>query len=85
LSLSPVPNESFNNTVIAEACGRLDLPMPKIGLRTFSTHLRASLVSTGNFIATFPQSVVQFYAARYSLKVLPVELPRPPWPVQFRH
>jgi len=73
--------ESFNNTVISEACGQRDLPMPSIGFRTFSTHLRANLVSTGNYIATFPQSVVQFYADRFGLKALPVELPPRPWPV----
>lgn len=73
--------ESFNNTVIAEACGRHGLPLPNIGLRTFSTHLRANLVASGNFIATFPQSVVRFYADRFALKALPVKLTTRPWPV----
>ena len=55
--------------------------MPKVSLRTFSTHLRTNMVSSGHFIATFPKSVARFYAARFSLKVLPVDLPPRPWPV----
>jgi DNA-binding transcriptional LysR family regulator len=39
------------------------------------------LLANGEFITTFPNSVVDFYARRFGLKVLPVDLPRHPWPV----
>jgi len=55
--------------------------MPKVVLKTFSTYIRTNLVASGNFIATFPNSVAHFYAERFSLKVLPVNLPSRPWPV----
>ena len=71
---------SWNHRVIAEACQLRGVPMPKIVLSTFSTHIRASMVSSGRFVAIFPRSVAQFYARRFDLKILKVELPQPPWP-----
>ena len=73
--------DSWNNKIVSEAFRTHGLPMPKVSLRTFSTHLRTNMVSSGHFIATFPKSVARFYAARFSLKVLPVDLPARPWPV----
>jgi len=55
--------------------------MPKVALKTFSVHIRANLVASGRFIATLPKSVAHFYADRFSLKVLPVDLPLRPWPL----
>jgi DNA-binding transcriptional LysR family regulator len=55
--------------------------MPKIAVRTFSTYVRTNLVASGRFIATFPKSVARFYANRFALKVLPVDLPARPWPL----
>lgn len=55
--------------------------MPKVCLNTLSVHLRSNLLTGGKFITTFPNSVVDFYARRFGLKVLPVDLPRHPWPV----
>ena len=55
--------------------------MPKVRLSTLSVHLRANLVTSGDFITTFPNSVADFYTRRFGLKVLPIDLPRHPWPV----
>lgn len=57
------------------------LPMPKVVIKTFSTYIRTNLVASGRFIATFPRSVARFYADRFALNVLPVDLPERPWPV----
>jgi DNA-binding transcriptional LysR family regulator len=54
--------------------------MPKVVLSTFSTHIRANMVSSGRFVATFPKSVARFYASRFQLKVLQIDLPQRPWP-----
>jgi len=73
--------DSWNNRILTQAFRKCGLPLPKMNVRTFSTHLRSSLLGSGRFIATFPRSVVDFYAHRFGLKVLPIELPAEPWPV----
>ena len=70
----------WNYRVVAEAFRARGRPMPKVRLNTLSVHLRANLLTRG-FITTFPESVADFYAHRFELKVLPVDLPRHPWPV----
>jgi DNA-binding transcriptional LysR family regulator len=72
---------SWNHRVISAAFEAQGFPMPKVVLSTFSTHIRASMVSSGRFVATFPKSVARYYANRFALKVLPINLPQPPWPV----
>ena len=54
--------------------------MPKMRLATFFMHLRTNMLASGQFITTFPRSTVRFDVDRSMLKVLPVELPIPPWP-----
>ena len=48
---------------------------------TLSVHLRTNMLASGHFIATFPSSVARLHADRFSLKVLPVDLPVRPWSV----
>jgi DNA-binding transcriptional LysR family regulator len=72
---------TWNYRIVSEAFGLRRLPMPKIVVRTFSTFVRTNLVASGRFIATFPKSVAYFYAGRFSLKVLPIDLPVRPWPL----
>jgi DNA-binding transcriptional LysR family regulator len=72
---------SWNHKVITEACEARAIPLPRIVLSTFSTHIRANMVASGRFIATFPKSVATFYAAPFGMKVLNVRLPDRPWPV----
>jgi DNA-binding transcriptional LysR family regulator len=73
--------DTTNYRVITEAFRERGLGAPRIGLKTLSTHLRANLVASGKFIAPFPNSVLTFYADRFSLKALPVALSNKPWPV----
>jgi len=75
------PAESWNARILAEAFRARGLDMPKAFLTTFSIHLRANLLAAGTFITTLPSSVLRFNAERFSLRVLPVELPVRPWPV----
>jgi len=72
---------SWNHRIVSEAHRIRGLSMPKVVLSTFSTHIRASMVGSGRFIATFPKSVAHFYAKQFELKVLQVDLPVRPWPV----
>jgi DNA-binding transcriptional LysR family regulator len=74
-------SRSWNRAIIEEAFRARGLRMPKICSMTFSVHVRANLVASGAFITTFPRSVMTLYARRFSLKVLPVDIPVRPWPV----
>ena len=67
--------------IVSEAFRARGLSAPRISLMTLSVHLRTNMLASGHFIATFPSSVARLHADRFSLKVLPVDLPVRPWPV----
>lgn len=67
--------------IVSEAFRARGLSAPKISLMTLSVHLRTNMLASGHFITTFPSSVARLHADRFSLKVLPVDLPVRPWPV----
>jgi DNA-binding transcriptional LysR family regulator len=67
--------------IVSEAFRVRGLSVPRISLMTLSVHLRTNMLASGHFITTFPSSVARLHADRFSLKVLPVELPVRPWPV----
>jgi DNA-binding transcriptional LysR family regulator len=69
--------DSWNHRILSEAFQKRGLSMPKITVRTFSVHIRTDLLANGRFITALPESLVD----RYSLKVLPIDLPQRPWPV----
>jgi DNA-binding transcriptional LysR family regulator len=51
------------------------------GAATGSPHLLLSLLAKGPFLVPMPDSVLRFGANLPPLKILPVELPVPPWPL----
>jgi DNA-binding transcriptional LysR family regulator len=55
------------------------LAMPKASLVTLSMSVITHFLADGQFITAMPRSVVYFK----SLKVLPVDLPMRPWPVNI--
>ena len=71
----------FSNVVLAEAFRARGLDMPKVGLKTFSIHIRANLIADSSFVTTLPRSVLDYYAHRLPLKALPIALPARPWPL----
>jgi DNA-binding transcriptional LysR family regulator len=73
--------DDWSQIILAEAFQSRGLDFPRITMRTLSVHLRANLLATGKFIAAMPRSVLRLYGDRFSLKVLPIELPFRPWPV----
>jgi DNA-binding transcriptional LysR family regulator len=54
---------------------------PKRYVATFSLHLRNNMAATGRFIATMAESTFDRAAKRFQLKMLPIQLPAPRWPV----
>ena len=76
------PPGTWNYTTVEEAFRAYNLDMPKICLTTFSLPLRNKLLAAGPFIAAYPKFYVTVNADRLALKVLPVDLPARPWPVE---
>jgi DNA-binding transcriptional LysR family regulator len=66
--------------VVMEAFRAHGLAPPRVSLVTFSVALRTNLLAGGRHLTVFPRSMMEPYAARMSLKVLPVKLPAPDWP-----
>jgi DNA-binding transcriptional LysR family regulator len=66
---------------VAEAFRERGLAMPKISLMALSGHLRMSLLSRGPFVTALPSSLLRFNATKFALKVLPVDLQIPGYPV----
>jgi DNA-binding transcriptional LysR family regulator len=66
---------------VAEAFRVRGLAMPKINVVALSGHLRMFLVARGPFVTAVPSSLLRFNAAKLSLKVLPVDLQIPGYPV----
>src|SRR5436190_2137710 len=75
------PADSWARMTVVEAFRAVGQEPPKINLVTFSVQLRANLAATGRYVTLFPRSMMQLYAERMLLKVLPVNLPRRAWPV----
>jgi DNA-binding transcriptional LysR family regulator len=65
---------------VKEAFGAIGQDMPRISVETFSVALRNQLLASGHFVAAVPGSMLHLNAM-HGLKVLPIDLPRRPWPV----
>ena len=76
-----VPPGSWNNLVVEESFRAIGLKMPKIAVETFSVALRHQLLVGGRYIGTIPRSMLLAKTKLPSLKVLPIGLPKRPWPV----
>jgi DNA-binding transcriptional LysR family regulator len=72
---------TWNHMVATDAFRARGLDLPPLSLKTPSIHLRANLVANSPCITAFPRSVLRLYGDRFSLKVLPIDLPVRPWPV----
>src|SRR4029077_12664542 len=70
---------TWNYRNLAEACHAHGLAMPKASLVTLSMSIITHFLADGQFITAMPRSVAYFK----SLKVLPVDLPVRPWPVNI--
>jgi DNA-binding transcriptional LysR family regulator len=77
--LPPAP--TTNSMVVMDAFRVRGLDPPKISLVTFSVALRSNLLSSGRHLTVFPRSMMNLFAARMSLKVLPIKLPVREWPI----
>jgi DNA-binding transcriptional LysR family regulator len=72
---------SVIGSLVAEAFRTSGLPMPRIAMTTTTAHLLFRLLESGRFVGHFGDRLLQFYAERFALKRLPIELPIEPFSV----
>jgi DNA-binding transcriptional LysR family regulator len=68
-------------SLIAEAFRTSGLRLPRIAMTTTTAHLLFRLLESGRFVGHFGDGLLQFYAERFALKRLPIELPIEPFSV----
>jgi DNA-binding transcriptional LysR family regulator len=73
--------ESFPGALIERAFRTRGLDVPRTGMRTQSLQMNIALIATGRFLGILPAVMLHFSAKRLGLKILPVDLPFPRWPV----
>jgi DNA-binding transcriptional LysR family regulator len=65
--------ESIFRSSIAAAFESKGLPVPKLGVRSYSIYQRLTLLATGRFVGGESGSVLRYGSDRFPFKVLPVE------------
>jgi DNA-binding transcriptional LysR family regulator len=68
-------------SLITEAFRTSGLRIPRIAMTTTTVHLLFQLLESGRFVGHFGDRLLQFYADRFALKRLPIELPIEPFSV----
>jgi DNA-binding transcriptional LysR family regulator len=68
-------------SLMADAFRASGLEMPRIAVTTTTAHLLFQLLESGRFIGHFGDGLLHFYANRFALKKLPIELPIAPFTV----
>ena len=75
------PPDTLIGSLVADAFRVRKMEVPRKGVATGSIHLLSALLASEPFLIILPSSVLRFGPNLPKLKVLPVELPIPPWPV----
>jgi DNA-binding transcriptional LysR family regulator len=68
-------------SLMADAFRASGLEMPRIAVTTTTAHLLSQLLESGRFVGHFGDGLLHFYADRFALEKLPIELPIPPFGV----
>jgi DNA-binding transcriptional LysR family regulator len=68
-------------SLVAEAVRASGLAMPRVAVTTTTAHLLFQLLETGRYVGHFGDGLLHFYAGRFALKKLPIELPVAPFAV----
>jgi DNA-binding transcriptional LysR family regulator len=75
-----LPPNSWNRLIVEEGFRARGCEMSRTSVETFSVAVRNQLLQAGRFVAAIPGSMFHLNATQ-GLKVLPIDLPRRPWPV----
>jgi DNA-binding transcriptional LysR family regulator len=73
--------EGFFSSYLIEAFEAKGLAAPVASVQTFSVHQRISLLVSNRFLSAESGNVLRFNAARFPIKILPVEFKPRAWPV----
>jgi DNA-binding transcriptional LysR family regulator len=76
----PLPDTTVGSSV-ADAFRACGMKFPPKGAMRGSPSLIGALLPRGPYLCVFPASLLRFGANLPRLKILPVDLPVPPWPV----
>jgi DNA-binding transcriptional LysR family regulator len=68
-------------SLMADAFRASGLAMPRVAVATTTAHLLFQLLESGRFVGHFGDQILDFYASRFELKKLPIELPIQPFAV----
>jgi DNA-binding transcriptional LysR family regulator len=68
-------------SLVADAVRASGLAMPRVAVTTTTAHLLFQLLETGRYVGHFGDGLLHFYAGRFALKKLPIELPVEPFAV----
>jgi DNA-binding transcriptional LysR family regulator len=68
-------------SLMADAFRANGLEMPRIAVTTTTAHLLFQLLESGQFVGHFGDGLLHFYADRFALKRLPIDLPVQPFGV----
>jgi DNA-binding transcriptional LysR family regulator len=68
------PPRTAVNELIFNSFRTQRLPVPKLGITTYSMQLRMQLLNSGQYVTALPVSAVRFNAARWSLMALPITI-----------
>jgi len=75
------PRDTLIGSLAAEAFRASGVEFPRRGVATGSIHLLDALLAKGPYLAIVSDTILQFSPNLPRLKVLPVDLPIPSWPV----
>jgi DNA-binding transcriptional LysR family regulator len=75
------PPETASRKNLERAFRARGLGIPAASMVTYSVHLCATLASRGRFLTVIPKSLLRPRTKGYQLKMLPVDVPAPAWPV----
>lgn len=73
--------DTIVGSFIADAFQESGMKFPRNAVTTGGIHLHCALLASGPFLGMLPGSMLRFGANLPPLKVLPVKLPIPPWPI----
>jgi DNA-binding transcriptional LysR family regulator len=76
----PLPDSTIGS-LVADAFRARGMKFPPKGVAWGSPSFVCALLPRGSYLCVFPTSLLRFGANLPQLKVLPVDLPIPPWPV----
>lgn len=75
------PSDTVIGALIHQAFRAGGLELPRAAVLTSAIQMHSALMGLGPYLAIFPSSMLEFSPQRRAFRVLPVELPIPPWPV----